>query len=157
MNQFEPGDFVKIIGQDTIAEVVSDKGKELEVALGAMKMTVKKNRVEPAKAPEKILSGNENSFTSSGIDTKEKLMHFQYELDVRGKMKDEVFTTLESWTDDAILLGVKEAKIIHGRGTGVIKDTVRAFLKKYKEVESLSGDPADKSGDYMTIVKFKED
>lgn len=90
---------------------------------------------------------------SSGIDTKEKLMHFKFELDVRGKMKEEVMMELPVWVDEAILLGIKEAKVIHGRGNGILKDTVRSTLRKFKEVDSV----ADEGGnDYITLVKFKQ-
>jgi DNA mismatch repair protein MutS2 len=57
--------------------------------------------------------------------------------------------------DDAILLGVSEAKVVHGRGNGILKDTVRSFLRKYKEVQSVGDDEKGKGGDFVTVVKFK--
>ncbi|HEY8402786.1 MAG TPA: Smr/MutS family protein [Cytophagaceae bacterium] len=155
MENIKPGDFVKLNGQEAIAEVLAIKGNDLEIAMGQMKMTVKKNKVTLAEPPEEE-EYEEESIGFSGVDTKEKLLHFKFELDVRGKMKDEVITELSNWVDDAILLGVKEASIFHGRGTGVLKDTVRSFLRKYKEVESVADAPKDRGGDNMTIVKFKE-
>ncbi len=154
MSEIKKGDYVKIVGQETVAEVLAVKGNDLEVAMGLMKMTVKKNKVSLAEPPYIVESQNEpeDRTVSSGIDTKEKLMHFQFELDVRGKMKDEVIQELPAWVDDALLLGVKEVKIIHGRGNGILKETVRSFLRKYKEVESL-GD--DGGSDFVTVVKFK--
>ena len=155
MAEIKKGDFVKIAGQEAVAEVLAVKGNDLEVTMGLMKMTVKKNKVSIAKAPyqEEQKSGpGEDRTQTSGIDTKERLMHFKFELDVRGKMKDEVIQELPAWVDDALLLGIKEAKIVHGRGTGVLKETVRSFLRKYKEIESAG----DESGnDFVTVVKFK--
>lgn len=156
MEQIKPGDFVKIIGQDTIAEVLAVKGNDLEVAVGIMKMTVKKNKVALADAPDEEYEEDAHEATEySGIDTREKLLHFKFELDVRGKMKDEVMTELSVWVDDAILLGVKEATVMHGRGSGILKDTVRSFLRKYPEIASVSDAPKEKGGDFVTVVKFK--
>ncbi|WMJ74620.1 Smr/MutS family protein [Cytophagaceae bacterium ABcell3] len=160
MDQFKTGSYVKITGQDTVAEVLKDKGKDLEIAIGPMKMTVKKNKVEPAENPEPTEEGLypeskenvKNLVVNSGIDTKEKLMHFRFELDVRGKAKEEVMNELTVWVDDALLLGIKEAKVIHGRGNGVLRDTVHAVLKKYKEIEALKKE----ANDAVTVVKFRQ-
>jgi DNA mismatch repair protein MutS2 len=153
---YKPGDYVKLEGQDSVAEVLSVKGNELEVMVGVMKIKVKATKVTKAEAPEEEFEEEvENIMESSGINTKEKLMHFKFELDVRGKMKEEVITELSTWVDDAILLGVSEAKVVHGRGNGILKDTVRSFLRKYKEVQSVGDDEKGKGGDFVTVVKFK--
>ncbi len=152
MSAINPGDFVTIDGQDNVGEVLSIRGNNVEVAIGIMKVNVKLNKVSLAKPPEE--EKKTVSETSTFIDTKEKMMHFKFELDLRGKMKDDVMVELVTWIDDAILLGVEEAKIIHGRGTGVIKDTVRSMLRKYKEVEKV-GDEESGRRDSVTVVKFK--
>jgi DNA mismatch repair protein MutS2 len=155
MAEIKPGDFVTINGQDTVGEVLTVKGNNLEVAVGIMKVSVKLNKVTLTEAPEE--EKEEHVATGSFIDTKEKMMHFKFELDLRGKMKEDVMIELLTWIDDAILLGVEEAKILHGRGSGVIKNTVRAMLKKYKEVAKISDEERERRGDAVTVVKFKID
>ncbi len=156
MTQIKPGDFVTIDGQETAGEVLSIKGNSVEVALGIMKVNVKLNKVTLTAKPKEEESdslGNSSTSTNYSVDTKEKMMHFQFELDVRGKMKEDVMIELATWVDDAILLGVEEAKILHGRGNGVLKNTVRSILRKYKEVEKAGDDTV--RGDAVTAVKFK--
>ncbi len=156
MADLKPGDFVIIDGQEAIGEVLSIRGNNVEVALGVMKVTVKLNKVTLTSAQKEEKSESQSdSGTSSFIDTKEKMMHFKFELDLRGKMKEEVMVELLTWIDDAILLGVEEAKIVHGRGSGVIKDTVRAMLRKYKEIEKISDEERERRGDGVTVVRFK--
>ncbi|MBX9853320.1 MAG: Smr/MutS family protein [Cytophagaceae bacterium] len=158
MSEIKPGSFVKIKGQETVAEVVSVKGNDVEIIVGIMKIQTKKHKLELAKASEietPSQKKSENLIQSSGIDTKSKLMNFKFELDVRGKMKEEVITELTSWVDDALLLGIPEAKIVHGRGNGILKDTVRSFLKKYKEVDKVEDGPEFAGGNFVTVVKFK--
>jgi len=89
-----------------------------------------------------------------GVDTRAKMQTFQFELDVRGKMRDELIPLLTTWADDAILIGANKAKIVHGRGNGVLRDTVRSFLKKYKEVEKLKNEEGG-WGDGVTLVTFR--
>jgi DNA mismatch repair protein MutS2 len=156
MSEIKTGDFVKINGQDTVGEVLSVKGNDLQVAVGIMKINVKKNKVTPATAPlpQQPVKSYSDFATSAGIDTREKLMHFKFELDVKGKSKEEVMLELPVWVDEAIILGIKEAKVVHGRGNGILKNTVRSLLRKYKEVENVGDD--ERSGDFVTVVKFKE-
>ncbi len=158
MQNIKPGDFVTILSQGTVGEVIAVKGNDLEIALGLMKVTVKKNKVAPALAPKEDDSrlSSYHDQGSRGIDTKEKLMRFKFELDVRGKSKEEVMAELAEWVDDALLLGIKEATVVHGRGNGILKDTVRATLRKYKEIGNLSDAVLEKGGEGTTVVKFKE-
>ena len=154
MADLKPGDYVTIDGQDTIGEVLAIKGNNVEVALGVMKVMVKLNKVTLTKPPEP--SHNEKSNSSDYlVDTKERMLHFKFELDLRGKMKEEVMVELTSWIDDALLLGVEEAKILHGKGSGVLKTTVRSMLRKYKEVEKVSDEVRERGGDGITVVRFK--
>lgn len=159
MSEIKQGDFVKINGQETVAEVLSVKGNDLQLGVGMLKVSVKKNKVTLAPPPIKDDRPSLNDsykMASSGIDTKEKLMHFKFELDVRGKMKEDIMIELPVWVDEAVLLGVKEAKVVHGRGNGILKDTVRTLLRKYKEVASVGDEGQGKGGDYVTLVKFRD-
>jgi DNA mismatch repair protein MutS2 len=154
MTQIKAGDFVTIDGQEAAGEVLSIKGNNVEVALGIMKVTVKLNKVTPTQKPqEEKQHSSAGDGTNYTVDTKERMMNFQFELDIRGKSKEDVMIELMTWIDDAILLGVEEAKIIHGRGNGILKNTVRSMLRKYKEVEKISDD--ERGGDGVTIVKYK--
>ena len=157
MAELKPGDFVTIDGQDTIGEVLSIRGNNVEVALGVMKVIVKLNKVTLTKPPEQENQTEESATNASGylIDTKERMLHFKFELDVRGKMKEEVMVELTAWIDDALLLGVEEAKILHGKGNGILKNTVRTMLRKYKEIEKISDEVRERGGDGITVVRFK--
>lgn len=154
---FKVGDQVAIKGREEVGTISSIKGRTAEVAFALLKLKVNledldlvdEEDIEEEK--EETASSND----SMGIDTKERMMHFQFELDVRGKMKDEVITLLTTWMDDALLLGVDKATIVHGRGTGVIKDTVRNFVRQYKDV-SIIHDSSLRNADSITIVSFKK-
>ena len=147
------GDHVHIHGYEGVGEIIAIKGANAEVAMGILKMKVKLEQLSAAGDDE--WEEDEVEETSyEGVDTKAKMQSFQFELDVRGKMRDELIPLLTTWTDDAILIGANKAKIIHGRGNGVLRDTVRSFLKKYKEVEKLENEEVG-WGDGVTLVTFR--
>ena len=147
------GDHVHINGYEGVGEIIAIKGLNAEVAMGILKMKVKLEQLSPAGDDE--WEEDEVEETSyEGVDTKAKMQSFQFELDVRGKMRDELIPLLTTWTDDAILIGATKAKIVHGRGNGVLRDTVRSFLKKYKEVEKLENEKGG-WGDGVTLVTFR--
>lgn len=153
---FKVGDLVAIKGREEVGTISSIKGRTAEVAFSLLKLKVNLEDLDIVSEDDLEEESEASSeSTSLGIDTKERMMHFQFELDVRGKMKDEVITLLTTWMDDALLLGVEKATIIHGRGTGVIKDTVRNFIRQYKEA-SVIHDPSLRNADSITVVSFKK-
>lgn len=157
MSEIKKGDFVRISGQDTIGEVVAVRGNTLEITAGLLKFSVKKDNVLLADKPEKSpeVAPRQDRTEAAGIDTREKLQNFHFELDLRGKHKEEVLGLLSTWVDDAILLGISQATVFHGRGTGMIRDTVRSFLRKNPFVEDLGDESPERGGDYKTFVKFR--
>lgn len=148
------GDKVTIKGYEGLGEILSIQGTHAEVAMGLLKIKVKVDQLSVEDEDEWEEEEQEGASSYTSVDTKAKMQGFQFELDIRGKMKDEVITLLANWVDDAILIGVDSAKIIHGRGNGVLRDTVRSFLKKYKEVEKV-GSEVGGWGDGVTVVTFK--
>ena len=81
-------------------------------------------------------------------------MNISATLDLRGQRYDEAMRNLDKYLDDAMLAGLDQAKIIHGKGTGALIKGVTEILKTDKRIESYRfGD--DKEGGYgVTIVKF---
>lgn len=146
------GDFVKVIGQSAIGEIVGFKGSDLEISFGLLKSTVKKNRVE--KVDNYFPESDFVQESKPLVDTKDKLINFKFDLDLRGKMKDEVMILLTQQIDDALLLGIKEFRIHHGRGNGTVKTTAKNVLKTYKEIKSIEDDSHASGGEGITIVKF---
>ena len=152
MDAIKPGDFVRLIGQETIGEVISVKGNNLELAIGLMKVSIKKDKVKLTVPPMTVESAPEHY----QVDTKEKMLHFKFELDIRGELKENVLLEVSRWIDDALLLGVEEARIIHGRGNGVLKDAVRGLLRKYKDSIKYGDESKEKGGDSVTKVVFSK-
>ena len=153
-----PGDKVSLIGQDSYGELVGLKGKTAEVLFGGMKTIVKLENLQRATAgsakmkPEK---DNPKEKSRSNINMTSRMADFNPSIDVRGERAEEALTKVMSFTDDAIMLGIPEIKIVHGRGTGILKQMIRDYLRSQREVASVSDEIIERGGDGATVVVLK--
>lgn len=76
-------------------------------------------------------------------------------LDLRGKRADLALNELSRFLDKALLAGMESVEIVHGRGTGVLRKEVHAFLKSFPGIKDATLAPEDRGGDGMTIVEFR--
>ncbi len=76
-------------------------------------------------------------------------------LDLRGKRADLALSELSQFLDKALLAGMESVEIVHGRGTGVLRKEVHAFLKSFPGIKDATLAPEDRGGDGMTIVEFR--
>jgi len=152
-----PGDKVSLIGQDSYGELVGVKGKTAEVLFGGMKTIVKLDNLQRATAgsakmkPEKETSGK----SRSNINMTSRMADFNPSIDVRGERAEDALTKVMAFTDDAIMLGIPEIKIVHGRGTGILKQMIRDYLRSQREVASVSDEIIERGGDGATVVVLK--
>ena len=151
------GSLVRIKGQEAVGEVIALRGKDVEVAMGSLKTTIKINRLEKITRKEfKQIIGNPEPIKQlMGIDLNEKMMNFTFNLDLRGKRGEVALQEVDSFMDDAIILGYPELRIVHGKGDGILRNLIRNHLKGYKQVASLTDEHPDRGGAGVTIVKIK--
>ena len=163
-NVFEPedgaimvGSYVRIAGQTAIGEVLALKGKDAEIRIGDLKSNIKLNRLEKvSNKTYKAATGEKKLKTSSkGVDLNERMMNFSFNLDIRGKRGEEALGVLDSFMDNAIMLGYDELRVVHGKGDGILRTLVRNHLRGYSHVASMQDEHPDRGGAGVTIVKLK--
>jgi DNA mismatch repair protein MutS2 len=153
----QPGDKVSLVGQDSYGELVGIKGKTAEVLFGGMKTIVKLNNLErAAPGAAKMKPEKETSEPSrSNMNMTKRMADFVTSIDVRGERAEDALTKVMAFTDDAIMLGIPEIKIVHGRGTGILKQMIRDYLRSQREVASVSDEIIERGGDGATVVVLK--
>ncbi len=155
----KPGDKVALIGQEGHGELMSVKGKTAEVSFGGMKTIVKVNQLEKLTRTEIREREKEAARKApaqySGFDTTGKMSNFSPTLDLRGERAEDALNKVMAYVDDAVMLGVPEIKFLHGRGNGVLRQVVRDYLHRTRQVASVADEHADRGGDGATVAVLK--
>jgi DNA mismatch repair protein MutS2 len=153
--EIKKGDWVKVKGQNTIGQVVALREKDAEITIGELKSKVKVNRLEKITRKEAESVDKPVSFRSIGLDYQTKVMDFSPNLDVRGKRTDEALSIIDQFIDDAILLGQKEVRIVHGKGDGILRKMIRQHLKAFSAIAGAKDEHVETGGAGVTVVELK--
>lgn len=157
---FKVGDYVRLDGQKTVASIISLNAKEATIALGMIKMTVTLDKLRPVSDKEvtRVQSQQKSSSSSSSksvIDQiHDKRLHFKQDIDLRGMRVGEGVEAVRYYIDDAIQLGISRVRILHGTGTGALKQAIREYLKTVRGVKRVADEHVDFGGAGITIVDF---
>ncbi|RGN42834.1 MULTISPECIES: endonuclease MutS2 [unclassified Bacteroides] len=152
----EIGCQVKMKGQSSIGDVLEINGKNVVVAFGMIKTTVKLDRLERVK-PSNSQPKNTNTkstFVSSQTQDSvyEKKLGFKQDIDVRGMRGDEAIQAVTYFIDDAILLGIDRVRILHGTGTGILRTLIRDYLKTVPGIAHFQDEHVQFGGAGITVV-----
>jgi len=142
------GSIVKQFGSQTKGEVISIKGKNAQVLFGEIKMTLPLENLESSNQPM-IKRQQSNNFTNHIV---EKQKQFYPDLDLRGVRGEEALVLLDDFINDGNLLNIKNLKIIHGRGYGILKKIIKEFLHKNKFVAHFEHESEQMGGDGVTLI-----
>jgi len=160
------GDTVRIKGLTTVGRIESTDGKMATVIFGGMRTKMRTERLEPAKKPkaeqtkeeERKASiagsyGNVSSSTRSAIDSRK--LNFRQDLDVRGMRGDEAINAVTYFIDDAILVGMSRVRILHGTGSGILRQLIRQYLNTVPNVKSCRDEHVQFGGAGITVVDIE--
>ncbi len=155
--EINEGDLVRIKGKGALGEVISLKGKSAEIRIGELKSHVKVDRLEKITRKEFKRAMPESAAYApmGGLNINTKMMNFSPNLDIRGNRGEEVLSKLQEFMDHALMLGVPELRIIHGKGDGILKKIVREQLVHYKNIKSAKDEHADRGGAGVTVLELK--
>jgi len=152
--EIKVGDWVRLKDNGAIAEVLQLKKKEAEISIGELKSNVKLSRLERISQGE--VKKEKKSIANRGnFNTNEKMMDFSMNLDLRGKRGEEILSLIQTFIDEGYMLGVKDLRIVHGKGNGILRDLTRNFLKDMSQVKHMEDEHADRGGAGVTLVTLK--
>jgi DNA mismatch repair protein MutS2 len=149
------GDSVHVINlglKGTISTLPNAKG-DLFVQMGILRSLVNMKDIE--LLDEEVITAPGYNKTQSGKILMSKSATIHPEINLIGKMVDEALSELDKYLDDAYLARLPQVTIIHGRGTGALKNAVHAHLKKLKYVKSFRVGVFGEGDHGVTIVEFK--
>jgi DNA mismatch repair protein MutS2 len=153
--ELRTGDLVSILGQDSVGQIVNIKGKTAEVLFGSIKTIVKVDNLERVEGQLPKIKKETPEPSKQGMNLTRRMADFSPTIDVRGQRAEDALTQLMAFVDDAVMLGIPEIKIIHGRGNGILKQVLRDYLRSVKEVASVSNEHVERGGDGVSVVVIK--
>ena len=156
--KIEVGSKVKIEGQDVPGVVQMIKGKKAQVAFGQMMIMVEMERLKAVSSAEyREATRPTTARTVVSVDINQRKLNFRDHIDVRGMRASEALAAVEDLVDDALMVGVSGVTILHGKGTGALKEEIRRYLRTVRDVATVVDDHADRGGAGITVVTFKRD
>ncbi len=159
----QKGDTVRIKGLTSVGELESTDGKMATVIFGGMKTKMRLERLERAEKPKNSVSKSEErnnniagSYAAVSKDTREVIdnrkLNFRQDLDVRGMRGDEAINAVTYFIDDAILVGMPRVRILHGTGSGILRQLIRQYLATIPNVSHFRDEHVQFGGTGITIV-----
>jgi DNA mismatch repair protein MutS2 len=162
-SQLKVGDTVRIKGLSSIGKVESIDGKMATVIFGDMRTKMRAERLEHAEESKIQISkqeerntnivgayGNASKDTRNVIDNRK--LNFKQDIDVRGMRGDEAINAVTYFIDDAILVGVSRVRILHGTGTGILRQLIRQYLATIPNVAHFRDEHVQFGGAGITVV-----
>lgn len=148
------GSFALLDESSTPVEIIEIKGKEAKIIAGDFTSYVKLSRLKKvsnkvARSESRKISTSKNSF--SLID---KRASFSPKLDVRGKRSEEILSLVDAFMNDAVMLDQSEVRVLHGKGSGVLRDIIRQQLKEYSFVSHFEDEHVERGGAGITVISL---
>ncbi len=154
----KPGEKVRIKDNGMVGEIVKVSAKTVMVNIGNISSKLSPERVERITSNEYRDAVKETSPRASSVridsSISERKLNFSPELDVRGERLNDAIEKVTKYVDDAIMLSIPSVRIIHGKGTGVLRDELQKMLRTMPGVEKVSDEHIQFGGTGVTVVTF---
>jgi len=147
------GDRVKVLAFDEVGDVVKVDGRDAEIQMGSLKVR------QPLATLERIGKAREPEQRSAASIARERAASMDavpIELDLRGKRAEEVAPIVEGYVNDAYLMGMPFVRIIHGKGTGALRQVVRDLLRDIPAVAKSEPAGAKEGGEGATVAHLRQ-
>ena len=146
------GESVEVLSLNQIGTVITtpDEKGNLDVQVGIMKVNV------PLATLRRVSNDNSekiNAKTKTIIGTKSK--NIKTEIDLRGKNIEEAIIDIDKYLDDSYIAGLKEVYLIHGKGTGALREGVKSYLRGHRHVKGFRTGKYGEGGEGVTVVEIK--
>ena len=153
------GEKVKVKDNGMVGEIVRVSNKAVSVAIGNITSKMPLDRVERISSNEYKAARRESvKPVSTAVDNsglRERRLRFSPELDVRGERVSDALDIVTHYIDDAVMLNVGSVRIIHGKGTGALRDELQKYLRTVPGIAAVHDEHIQFGGSGVTIVEFE--
>jgi DNA mismatch repair protein MutS2 len=153
------GEKVRVKENGMVGEVTKVSAKAVVVVIGNISSKMPLDKVERITSNEFKTAVKENSKPVSLIkydsSISERKLNFSTEIDLRGERLNDAIEKVTRYIDDAVILGISSVRIIHGKGTGVLRDEIQKLVRTMPGVASARDEHIQFGGTGVTIVTFE--
>lgn len=151
------GTNVRIKGQTSVGQILEIQGKNAVVAFGMIKSTMKLDTLEKISNNQIKKENQKHTYISSQTSDfmTEKKLNFKQEIDIRGMRADEALQAIIYFIDDAIQVGMSKVRILHGTGTGALRQITRDYLKTVNGVKHYHDEHVQFGGAGITVIDLE--
>lgn len=154
-DKLSEGSYVSFKDSGLMGEVVKISGDKATVAVGdILTRTVLSNLVPVSGNRMKAASKPHHASVSLSASISERKLNFKPSIDIRGMRLEEAVRTVTRFIDDAMMVGMDEVSILHGKGNGILKEEIRKYLKITPGVASFADEHVERGGSGITVVKL---
>ena len=154
-----PGVYVRMEDSGMTGEVVQVSGRKATVAVGEILSRVDISKLTPLSANQYRSSVKSPRPAASSVrlsaSISDRKLNFKPSIDIRGMHLDEAIPTITRYIDDALMVGMPEVSILHGKGAGVLKEEIRKLLRITPGVVSFADEHVERGGSGITVVKLE--
>lgn len=157
LQKIEVGNYVRIKGQTAVGRVETITGKVARVLFGVMNTSVPLDRLQKTQKPQEDKVAQAATFITRETRDAiyEKKLRFKPDIDVRGMRAEEALNHVRDFVDDAILLEQPQVRILHGTGSGALRQAIRQYLKTVPGVAHAKDEHVQFGGAGISVVELK--
>lgn len=151
------GDMVRLENQPTAGEVIDIKENNATIAFGLFTSTVPLSRLEKVskKSIKKVIQREPEQIREFYERIRKKKLNFKSEIDVRGLRADEAMDKVTTLLDEAVMCNASQVRILHGKGTGALRQIIRDYANTLPFVKSFNDEDIRLGGSGITVIKLE--
>lgn len=148
-----PGDNVTMAGSSVTGQIISIDEKYAIVAFGNLKTRIETGKLKRSnKKPQQAAPTTSSMSSTTQAEIRTRQLNFKLDIDLRGMRADEALQAVTYFIDDAIQFSAHRVRILHGTGTGVLRDVIRHYLDTVTGVASYHDEHIQLGGAGITVV-----
>jgi DNA mismatch repair protein MutS2 len=155
-DQLDKGDKVRLKEREAVGEVMDTNENSVLVGFGNIITTIRNDQLEKISEDEyrkETKSGGQNT-GNRNFDLSKRKMEFHPEIDVRGKRAEEALQEVKDFIDEAIVINIERVRILHGKGSGILRQLIRDYLDTVDMVKTYRDEHLEYGGPGITVVEF---
>ncbi len=154
----EVGVKVRLKEQGSVGEIIKLNGNNATVAIGSIMTNIKVDKLEPISKNEYRQverKSNTTTYNPLSYNISQRKLNFKSTLDIRGMRVEEALPAVTEFIDEALMVGAGELRILHGKGNGILKETIRNLLKTIGGVKHFADERVEQGGAGITVVQLE--